>query len=85
MADRNEVAGKIRSILHEQKTLPDESLEEGSQSLEELGFDSLDALNIIFAIEEEFGISVDDEEARSLETIDALVDAVLVHLSSDDS
>lgn len=85
MADRNEVAGKIRSILHEQKTLADGSLEDGSQSLEELGFDSLDALNIIFAIEEEFGISVDDEQARSLRTIDALTDAVLDHLSSDDS
>lgn len=85
MVDRNEVAGKIRSILHEQKTLPEEALEDGSRSLEDLGFDSLDAINIIFGIEEEFDITVDDEEARSLVTIDAMVDAVMNHLSPDAS
>lgn len=85
MVDRNEVAGKIRAILDEQKTLPEDALEDGSRSLEDLGFDSLDALNIIFAIEEEFAITVDDEEARSLRTIDALIDAVVAHLSSEAS
>lgn len=85
MVDRNEVAGKVRSILHDQKTLPADALDDGERSLEDLGFDSLDALNIIFSIEEEFGISVDDDQARSLKTIDALVDAVVAHLSSGES
>ena len=85
MVDRNDVSGKIRSILNDQKTLAGDALDDGSRSLEDLGFDSLDALNIIFAIEEEFGISVDDEEAKSLRTIDDLVDSVVAHLSSESS
>lgn len=75
--ERTEVASKVRAILDEQKTLPAGALDDATRSLEDLGFDSLDALNIIFAIEEAFGITVDDEEARSLRTIDALIDAVL--------
>ncbi|MDX1585055.1 MAG: acyl carrier protein [Thermoanaerobaculia bacterium] len=83
--ERSEVSKKIRTILNEEKTLPEGALDDGGRSLEDLGFDSLDALNIIFAIEEEFDITVDDDEARSLRTIDQLVDAVMLHLESEDS
>lgn len=83
--DRSTVAERIRAILNDEKTLPEGALDDGGRSLEDLGFDSLDALNIIFSIEEQFDITVDDEEARSLRTIDELVDAVMLHLTSEET
>ena len=56
------------AILHDQKTLPQEEIDP-DQLLTELGFDSLDALNILFALEETFGITIPDEQARSCRTV----------------
>jgi len=42
----------------------------------ELGMDSLDAMNLLFALEEEFGISIPDEEARALRTVRGAIDGV---------
>ena len=44
--------------------------------LADAGIDSLDALSILFAIEEEFHISIPDERARSMKTFGDMVDAI---------
>jgi acyl carrier protein len=45
-------------------------------TLDELGIDSLDRLNILFDLESEFDISIDDEEARKARTISDIVAGV---------
>jgi acyl carrier protein len=45
-------------------------------TLDELGIDSLDRLNILFDLESEFDISIDDEEARKARTISDIVGGV---------
>ena len=45
-------------------------------SFEELGIDSLDGLNILFALESEFGIDIPDEEARQVRSVEQMVDGV---------
>jgi len=45
-------------------------------SFEELGLDSMDAVNILFALENEFDISIPDEQARSIRSIREMVDGV---------
>lgn len=66
---------KIESILREEKTLPDEPIDPDMQ-LSELGFDSLDALNVLFLLEENFKISIPDDVARKIRTINDMVGAV---------
>lgn len=72
---REGIEGTVVSIVREQKTLPDGPLDT-SLPLNEAGIDSLDALNILFAIEEEFDISIPDDTARELRTIDDMVSAI---------
>jgi acyl carrier protein len=43
---------------------------------EDLGSDSLDALNILFALEEEFDITIPDDSARGITTVRQLVDSL---------
>lgn len=69
--NRDELEQKILSIIREQKTLPDEIRPD--LQLAELGIDSLDALNILFALEEAFGITIPDEQARQMKTVDDMV------------
>jgi acyl carrier protein len=83
--EREQIEQKIRTILHEQKTLAQDALDDPERSLEDLGFDSLDALNILFGIEEEFQITVPDEDARSARTIRSLTDTVQEILASGET
>jgi acyl carrier protein len=52
-------------------------------SFEELGIDSMDGINIIFALENEFNINVPDEEVKSIRSVRDVVEGVirLVELS----
>ncbi len=78
--DRAEIETRVLSIVHEQKTIEEDALTPETR-LDAIGIDSLDALNILFAIEETFGITVPDEEARDLRTVSAMVDVIESHLS----
>ena len=73
--ERAELEQKIEEILRQEKTLPAERINP-QQPLSELGFDSLDALNLLFAIEEKFGVSIPDDQARSIRTMGDLANVV---------
>lgn len=79
--DRAEIARKVEGIIRDQKTLPDGPLDHDTP-LDTLGFDSLDALNIVFALEETFGISITDDEARDGRSVRRLVEIVEGHIQS---
>src|SRR5438270_6966046 len=72
---RAEIEEKLKAIVRKEKDVSDDKL-----SLETLladaGIDSLDALTILFAIEEEFHISIPDDRARSMKTFVDMVDSI---------
>lgn len=70
--NRGEIADHIVTIIREQKTLPVEILASDA-ALSEAGIDSLDALSILFALEETFKIKISDDQARSIKTLDDMV------------
>lgn len=73
---RDEIERKLIEIVrHEKSDIPDEQLT-AATPLAEAGIDSLDALTILFAIEEEFHISVPDEQARAMKTFGDMIDIV---------
>lgn len=73
--DRAEIERKIIEIVRRQKTLPDESIDT-ERPLTELGYDSLDALNIVFDLEQTFGIEITDDQAREIRSVRLMVEAV---------
>ena len=80
--NRPEIERQIIEIVRKQKTLPDDTIDP-ERPLTELGYDSLDALNIVFDLEQTFRIEISDDEAREIRTIRLMVDAVEGHLQSN--
>jgi acyl carrier protein len=80
---RDEIAQKLIAIVRQEKDVP-EALLKAETPLADAGIDSLDALTILFAIEEQFGISIPDTTARAARTFGDLVDAVVAGLRIED-
>ena len=61
---------KIRTIISEQLSIDDvDSITLDTSLAEDLEADSLDAVEVIMALEDEFGIEIPDEEAENFKTI----------------
>ena len=68
---------KIRDIIVEQLDLDDsDSLTMETSLKDDLDADSLDAVEVIMALEEEFDIEIPDEEAENLKTIGDIVEYI---------
>jgi acyl carrier protein len=72
---RAEIEEKLIAIVRKEKDVADDKLSLETP-LADAGIDSLDALTILFAIEEEFHISIPDDRARSMKTFGDMVDAI---------
>jgi len=76
---RAEIERKLIEIVRNEKQLPDDQLTNDT-ALAEAGIDSLDSLTILFAIEEEFKISIPDAAARAIKTFGDMVNVVSAEL-----
>jgi len=72
---RDEIERQLVAIVQKEKNVPVEKLTPDTP-LAEAGIDSLDSLTILFAIEEQFHISIPDDDARSLRTFGDMVDVI---------
>jgi acyl carrier protein len=72
---RTEIEEKLADIVRKEKNVADDKLTLETP-LADAGIDSLDALTILFAIEEEFHISIPDERARAIRTFGDMVEAI---------
>jgi acyl carrier protein len=75
--NRGEIEQKLIEIVRQEK--PDLTADTltPETALADAGIDSLDALTILFAIEETFKISIPDDRARAMKTFGDMVDAVV--------
>jgi acyl carrier protein len=69
------LAARVMAVIAKTQRIPPESLSLDS-SFEELKIDSLDGINIIFAIENEFSVSIPDEGVQNLKTVRQVVEGV---------
>ena len=72
---RSEIEQRLVEIVKQEKNLADDQLKPETL-LSEAGIDSLDSLTILFAIEEQFKISIPDDRARAIRTFGDLIDVV---------
>jgi acyl carrier protein len=64
---------KIREIIVEQLSVDEDAIKLDTHLMKDLEADSLDAVEIIMAIEDEFGIEVPDEDAEKFQTVGDIV------------
>ena len=67
MSDKS-IADRIKDIIVEQLGVNADQINPGAKFIEDLGADSLDIVELIMALEEEFGTEIPDEEAEKLQT-----------------
>lgn len=75
--DTEEVFEKIKSVVVEQLGVEESSVRMDSAFLDDLGADSLDIVEFIMALEEEFGIEIPDEDVEKISTVKDVVDYIL--------
>ncbi|PAW87528.1 MAG: acyl carrier protein [Pedosphaera sp. Tous-C6FEB] len=68
MADKT-IEEKVKAIIVEQLGVNADQVIQDAKFIEDLGADSLDTVELIMALEEEFGIEVPDEEAEKLVSV----------------
>ena len=65
----SEVAEKVKKIVVEQLGVAEDQVTPEAKFIEDLGADSLDQVELVMALEEEFGADIPDEEAEKLTTV----------------
>ncbi|KAF8392535.1 hypothetical protein HHK36_022880 [Tetracentron sinense] len=71
-----ETVNKVCEIVKKQLALPADSAVTGESKFAELGADSLDTVEIVMGLEEEFGISVEEDSAQSILTVQDAADMI---------
>lgn len=79
MAERSEIAERIIELVAEKMDKPKEEIAEEKSFVNDLGADSLDIVELIMDIEDEFDLSVPEEEAQKIQTIGNAIDYVVEH------
>ena len=73
MADENELFEKLKKLIADNLEIESDKITMDSNFRQDLGADSLETYELVYAIEEELGISIPDEKANEFETVrDAL-------------
>lgn len=67
---------KIRELLAQQFEISADSISVETNIVDDLGGDSLDVVDLIMSVEEEFGISIPDEDAVELSTVGKIVEYI---------
>jgi acyl carrier protein len=76
------VAEKVKSIIVEQLGVDEEEVTPDASFVDDLGADSLDTVELVMALEEEFETEIPDEEAEKITTVQQAVDYIKAHAKS---
>ena len=63
------VEERVKSIIAEQLGVKPEEVTPGASFIDDLGADSLDTVELVMALEEEFGIEIPDEDAEKMTNV----------------
>jgi acyl carrier protein len=67
--EHEEIIEKVKAVIVEQLNVDEADVTEEASFVDDLGADSLDIVELVMALEEEFGISIPDEQAEGIKTV----------------
>lgn len=78
-ADMATVFDRVRSRVGHQLNVEEETISRESSFVEDLGADSLDVVELVMALEEEFGVEIPDDQAEKIVTVGDAVKYIEAH------
>lgn len=79
--EREELLKKIKAIISDKLSISEDQVTEGASFVDDLGADSLDTVELVMALEDEFDMDIPDEEAEKLTTVGKAMDYILASLA----
>ncbi len=79
--ERKEVFAKVQKLIADGLNKKVEDIKEESAFETDLGADSLDAIELFCSLEDEFGLTIADEDAMELKTVGAVVSYICEHIA----
>ncbi|MDR0564661.1 MAG: acyl carrier protein [Azoarcus sp.] len=76
----SDIEQRVRKIVAEQLGVDEAEIKNEASFVEDLGADSLDTVELVMALEEEFECEIPDEEAEKITTVQQAIDYVNAHL-----
>ncbi len=70
------VEDKVRHIIVEQLGVDEAEVKSEAKFVDDLGADSLDVVELVMALEEEFSLEISDEDAEKLQTVQQAIDYI---------
>lgn len=78
--EKEELLKKIKAIVSDKLSISEDQITEDASFIDDLGADSLDTVELVMALEDEFDMDIPDEEAEKLTTVGKAIDYVLASL-----
>ncbi|MFQ3322451.1 MAG: acyl carrier protein [Pseudomonadales bacterium] len=75
------IVDRVKKIVAEQLGVKEEDIQDTASFVEDLGADSLDTVELVMALEEEFETEIPDEDAEAITTVQLAVDYINKNLS----
>jgi len=73
------VEGRVKKLICEQLGVKEEEVKADASFVDDLGADSLDTVELVMALEEEFETEIPDEEAENITTVKEAIDYIVAH------
>jgi acyl carrier protein len=73
------IEAKVKNIIADQLGVGEEEIKPESSFIEDLGADSLDIVELVMAMEEEFEVEIPDEEAENIKTVGDAINYINTH------
>ncbi|MFH1097262.1 MAG: acyl carrier protein [Candidatus Desantisbacteria bacterium] len=74
------VLERVKKIIIDQLGVSEDQVTQDASFVDDLGADSLDTVELVMALEEEFGIEIPDEDAEKIKTVNDVVNYVSEHI-----
>jgi acyl carrier protein len=78
--EREELLKKIKAIVADKLSISEDQVTEEASFIDDLGADSLDTVELVMALEDEFDLDIPDEDAEKMTTVGKALDYVLVFI-----